>query len=235
MDKKYLPIGSVCTIKGKNKKVMITGFYSVEFTGNLKIKDYSGCAFPEGLLLPEFNCTFNHSDIETVDFIGFKNEEQSKFSNLLDELTGNNEVKNNDWTLASNESYSKILFDENGVVVLAEPVEKKEQDEKIEKKNDYEIDDEYNYNPFFREYDMLDSKEQTYYYDDIINNNIEEVNIDEREVDTLNKIELDEDGEIISREPDQKSNFSKYRFDENGILVEILEDYPEENSEDVLE
>ena len=37
MEQKYLPIGSVCTLKGKNKKVMITGYYSVEFNGNFKI------------------------------------------------------------------------------------------------------------------------------------------------------------------------------------------------------
>ena len=90
MEQKYLPIGSVCTLKGKNKKVMITGYYSVEFNGNLRIKDYCGCVYPEGMLLPEHSCTFNHTDIETIDFIGFKNDEQKTFQGLLNRLTGNN-------------------------------------------------------------------------------------------------------------------------------------------------
>ena len=41
MNEKYLPIGTICTLKGKNKKVMIVGVYGVEFNGNLKINDYT--------------------------------------------------------------------------------------------------------------------------------------------------------------------------------------------------
>ena len=129
MEQKYLPIGSVCTLKGKNKKVMITGYYSVSFSGNLKINDYMGCAYPEGMLLPEFVCSFNHTDIESVDFLGFKNEEQEIFKGLLNRLTGNTDEnatselhKENDIFLTSNSSYSKLLFDENGVVMIADPV-----------------------------------------------------------------------------------------------------------------
>ena len=48
---KYLPIGTVCTLKGNNKKVMVIGFFSVEYNGNIKMYDYQGCSYPEGILL----------------------------------------------------------------------------------------------------------------------------------------------------------------------------------------
>lgn len=231
MEDKYLPIGTVCTLKGKNKKVMITGFYAVEFNGNLKINDYSGCAYPEGLLLPELNCTFNHSDIENVDFLGYRNEEQVKFLNLLNELTGNVGPQSNEWVLASNETYSKLLFDENGVVVLAEPVLASKKEDKVDVSNNLEQDDKYDYNPFYKEYELEEEPEEIVSYDDILNTDIDEIKIDEADVNLLNKIEFDEFGEIVSNSKPQTSKFSKYKFDENGVLIEILEETPKETDE----
>ena len=86
MESKYLPIGSVCTIKGKSRKVMITGYYSIKFNGNLRINDYKGCIYPEGLLISDQTCSFNHSDIEKVDFVGYKNEDQEIFQKKKKQL-----------------------------------------------------------------------------------------------------------------------------------------------------
>ena len=222
MSDKYLPIGSICTLKSKHKKVMITSYYSVEFNGNLKIKDYQGCAYPEGLLLPEFACTFNHSDIEKVDFVGYKNEEYDKFSSLLNRLTGNETSttsSNNDWVLASSNSYSKLLFDENGVVVLAEPVEeiKKEDPVKEEKQPSFELKLD---NPFKKEY----SKELELNF----NTNIFEENKVEENRNTSNTIyKFDENGFVISEEvvtpADEEIKTEPavpvYKFDENGFVI----------------
>ena len=255
MEQKYLPIGSVCTLKGKNKKIMITGYYSVEFNGNLKINDYMGCAYLEGMLLPELSCTFNHTDIEKVDFIGFKNEEQKTFEGLLNRLTGNDKTeeekaadfhKQNDMYLTSNSTYSKLLFDENGVVMIADPViEKTETDTKKDwkninfDKNGYVISAELNEdrsNPFYKEYNTdsktIDSDIDTKKWN--IFNKIEfdengtvvsaETNINDKKDSLLNKIEFDENGTVISVGGDslkEETDYSQYRFDENGTLIAI--------------
>lgn len=254
MENKYLPIGSICTLKGKNKKVMITGYYSVEFKGNLTIKDYCGCAYPEGMLLPELVCNFNHTDIETIDFVGYKNDEQKTFEDLLNRLTGNvsEEEKakkfheDNEMFLTSNKSYSKLLFDENGVVMIAEPAKPKEPENNTKYHFDengtvISVERPEQENPFHVEY--KDSKEvkETPSKDWNIFKNIKfdgngtvvsaEVNEEPKE-NTLNKIEFDENGVVIAANGEtlkaQDMPKPQYRFNDDGILisdgVEVLED-----------
>lgn len=254
MENKYLPIGSICTLKGKNKKVMITGYYSVEFKGNLTIKDYCGCAYPEGMLLPESVCNFNHTDIETIDFVGYKNDEQKTFEDLLNRLTGNvsEEEKakkfheDNEMFLTSNKSYSKLLFDENGVVMIAEPAKPKEPENNAKYHFDangtvISVERPEQENPFHVEY--KDSKEvkETPSKDWNIFKNIKfdengtvvsaEVNEEPKE-NTLNKIEFDENGVVIAANGEtlkaQDTPKPQYRFNDDGILisdgVDALED-----------
>ena len=235
---------------------MIIGYYSVEFNGNLRIRDYQGCVYPEGLLLPDQVCTFNHTDIEKVDFLGYKDDEQYKFQRLLDRLTGNtNDVENaktfheeNDMVLTSSKSYSKLLFDENGVVVLAEPVlesPKSNVDIKFDKDGyviSNETDSDIN-NPFYKEYTTTEPK-----IEDSDNWNIfNKVEFDENGVvisaeekiepskeNLLNKIEFDENGVVISVGNDspvsnEESNANEYKFDENGVLISVGNDSPVSN------
>ena len=64
---RFLPIGTVCLLKGGNKKVMIIS-YLIFSTGNDKkaMYDYGACQFPEGVLDSKTGIGFNHSDIEKV-------------------------------------------------------------------------------------------------------------------------------------------------------------------------
>ena len=250
MEQKYLPIGSVCTLKGKNKKVMITGYYSVSFSGNLKINDYMGCAYPEGMLLPEFVCSFNHTDIEKVDFVGFKNEEQETFKGLLNRLTGNTDEmsaaefhKENEMFLTSNSTYSKLLFDENGVVMIADPVVEQPQEIKTADwknikfdENGYVIstgNDEDINNPFHKEYETNAKKEENN-TDWKIFNKIEfdedgtvvgaANNITDKKEEMLSEIKFDENGTVISVKGEdlkEEQSFNQYRFDENGTLIAL--------------
>lgn len=111
---KFLPIGTICSIKSSNKKIMITGFFSTEYSGNIKMFDYSGCDYPEGLLLSNKTCSFNHQDIEKVDHLGYYSLEHQKFNDLL----------NRQNTIDSNTEYktspilTNIQFNDNGVVVF---------------------------------------------------------------------------------------------------------------------
>lgn len=245
MNEKYLPIGTICTLKGKNKKVMITGFYSVEFSGNLKIKDYSGCVYPEGLLLPEQACSFNHTDIEHIDFKGYTNEEQLVFERRLKGLTGDNDEtaaaefhSKSDMVLASNKSYSKLLFDENGVVMIAEEAK---MPTKVEKQESVKLEVE---NPFHKEYVVSDTPVSNTSSADwkIFNNGLafsedgtvvaDINNLEEKKKSSLNDIKFDENGVVIavntvdevpSNSKDVESNI---KFDENGVVISEEEPVP---------
>ena len=256
MEQKYLPIGSVCTLKGKNKKVMVTGYYSVEFNGNLKIKDYMGCVYPEGMLLPEQTCIFNHTDIEKVDFLGLKNDEFYIFKNLLNRLTGNEKSeeekaaefhKENDMFLTSSSTYSKLLFDENGVVMIADPVEQPKKEMEKPSWNNIKfnesgtvvsIDEEDVQNPFYKEFENIKVPEQKHSSEWNIFNKIEfdengtviSVEENKEENNQLSKIEFDENGTVIAVNSDtlkEKNDLSKYKFDENGTLIAVEEDEEE--------
>lgn len=83
---KFLPIGTVVMLKGGSKRVMITGFCSVE-DGNIeKVYDYNGCLFPEGYLKSNQTCLFDHDQIEKVYHVGLEDEEQKEFHTQLLEV-----------------------------------------------------------------------------------------------------------------------------------------------------
>lgn len=129
MNKRYLPIGSVIKLKNNNKSIMITGYYSVEYAKDLEIYDYSGCAYPEGVMIKSSYCSFNQSDIKDVLFEGYKTDEYKTLTNglneideeimtggepqeiVLDELDSNKEKVNED------KSFKHYTFDENGILI----------------------------------------------------------------------------------------------------------------------
>lgn len=94
-----LPIGSVVTLKGGEKKVMIIGicqFQAVAGEEKPRIWDYVGCPFPEGYQGPSEGYLFNGDQIENVYVLGYQDEEQmamkTKYDMLLEELRKDSEV-----------------------------------------------------------------------------------------------------------------------------------------------
>ena len=213
MNEKYLPIGSICTLKGKNKKVMISGYYSMSFNGNIKIYDYMGCFYPEGTLNGDQSVSFNHSDIEKVDFVGYKNEDCEKFLKMLNNVSD----EKSEPVVTSSKDYSKLVFDENGVVVMAEPANNNVE---------YEFDEEGTVigvnNPFHQEYEP--KEEETKDNWDILKD-YEDTETPEEELvnSSLNKIEFDENGVVIgvSGWENQEPSNEQYTFDENGVVVGV--------------
>jgi hypothetical protein len=197
MERKYLPIGTVCTIKGQNKKVMITGFYSPKFNGNMIINDYVGCFYPEGMLVPEGVISFNHNEIENIDYLGFKNEENEKFQRLLDQVTGNvkeEEKTEETQTVSQTGIFSKIVFDENGVVTLAEPV--------VSQTTEAE-------------------EERTPYFSNIqFDENGYVVRADTSSVDNPFYKEYEADKKVKEVPENKWKIFDKIEFDDNGMIVE---------------
>lgn len=81
MKGKLLPIGTVVTIEGGTKKVMITGYYSKN-EGESKIYTYNGCIFPEGFMDNTF-LLFDQPEIEDVLYRGLENEESEEYAHLI--------------------------------------------------------------------------------------------------------------------------------------------------------
>ena len=125
MNKRYLPIGSVIKLKNNNKSIMITGYYSVEYARDLEIYDYSGCAYPEGVMIKSSYCSFNQSDIKEVLFEGYKTNEYTTLTNSLNEIdeevmsTGEPELKEVVFDKLENEdnTFKHYMFDENGKLI----------------------------------------------------------------------------------------------------------------------
>lgn len=86
MKKEYLPIGTVCILKGGTKKVMIIGFCSIPKEDSSKIFDYSGCLYPEGLISSNQICLFNNDQIEKIYHKGFDSQEDLDFKDKLENI-----------------------------------------------------------------------------------------------------------------------------------------------------
>lgn len=106
---KFLPIGSVCLLKGAKKRVMITGFLATgKETGN-KTFDYMGCIFPEGILSSEQNLLFDHEQIDKIFYLGYSDDEQKALSIRLKELDNKNEPNDGEISEISTSNNSNLL------------------------------------------------------------------------------------------------------------------------------
>ncbi len=93
---KYLPIGSVVLLEGDTKKLMITGFCS-STDEEEKEYDYSGCAYPEGIISLDEIYLFDHNQIKEISFVGYESEEEKEFKTILKEtLLEENNITNID-------------------------------------------------------------------------------------------------------------------------------------------
>ena len=86
--KKYLPLGSIVTLKEAEKKIMIIGRFQMSED---VLYDYSGVLFPEGYLNKDQLYVFNNSDIGSLYYMGMQNEEEFTFRKKLAELDQKNE------------------------------------------------------------------------------------------------------------------------------------------------
>ncbi len=87
MSNKLLPIGSVISLVGAKKKMMIVGA-SVKVADTDKVYDYIALPFPEGYIDSEKMFLFQANDIEAVHFIGYVNAEAQVYLNNYAEQLG---------------------------------------------------------------------------------------------------------------------------------------------------
>lgn len=85
---KFLPIGTVVSLKKSKSLVMITG-YCVK-SGD-KAYDYACCLFPDGILNFKDIIVFNHDRIKEIYYMGYKDENYKKINKyLIKEAKGEN-------------------------------------------------------------------------------------------------------------------------------------------------
>jgi len=110
MNEKFLPIGTICTIGGFNRQVMITGYFSTDYKGNITVKDYRAIVYPEGQL-EQVIVSFNHDEIKSVDYLGYIDDKFKEFNKVL------NSIKISFKKEITKDSKLKYEFDANGVVI----------------------------------------------------------------------------------------------------------------------
>lgn len=105
MQSKILPIGTVVYFEDMDKTFMIIGrAMQTEQKGELKLFDYCGCMFPEGLINSKL-IYFNQDDIDDIVFRGLINSDEvavSKYiiDNIGDKLSTEfkpNELEKVEW------------------------------------------------------------------------------------------------------------------------------------------
>ena len=218
---KYLPIGTVCTLKGNNKKIMIVGFFSIEYNGNIKMYDYQGCPYPEGLLLKSRLVSFNHNDVEKIDFLGYKDILHDNFNKILLKNTSKLDIDDERKTTIAN-----FQFDENGVVIFDGTVSQDMdvlQSTTLER--EIEIDNPFNrhYEPEIRPVNKNQSEILSPYVFDENGIIIAENPVTEKKAETKSNNDspyiFDENGVIIGEKGQEEVKNSNFKFDENGVVI----------------
>lgn len=87
---KFLPAGSVVLLEGATKRLMITGFCTMDNANSDVMYDYCGCLYPEGMISSDETALFNHDQIKEIYFIGLVDEEEIAFKEKLNELVNAN-------------------------------------------------------------------------------------------------------------------------------------------------
>lgn len=93
MYKNLLPIGSVVSLIGGEKRLMVCGRIVCK-GGEEQIYDYVGCLYPEGLMDSSEMYFFNRDAIEDYYFIGFQDKEELRFRHEILDNLGELEVIN---------------------------------------------------------------------------------------------------------------------------------------------
>lgn len=219
MEEKYLPIGSVVSVKGLNKKIMIIGYYSLEYQNSVKIYDYVGCNYPEGMLLKNNMFSFNHSDIISCEFVGYKDASYATLNNNL-----NGQLQSASKNMEQPKNFLNLKFDENGVVVYEEMSPVKKAPEVVKNKTVV--------NPFDVKSTKVEDKSKTpvmnnaFKFDEngvVVEDNTVKEN--KKDIESNFRYTFDENGfvtgevKVDSKVDDKKNDEVQYLFDENGFVI----------------
>lgn len=214
---KYLPIGTVCTVRNSNKKLMVISYFSLEYNGNVKMYDYKGCVYPEGLLLPSQTVSFNHEDIENIEYMGYQNDQYQVFNNTLTREEVGEAVSYEQKPIMTN-----FKFDENGVVIFDGSISN--EPEVLENITSPIL----NSNPFMAKTNYITEEEPLPPKVDIFKFDENGIVISDESVvssdistSTTSRYQFDENGFVIAdgNIREDRSNISDFKFDEDGTVI----------------
>ncbi len=94
MFERTLPIGSVVSLYGAEKRLMVLGYVKYLKGDETKVYDYCGCTYPEGFLDADTTAVFDHDDIEHIYALGFQNEVQQEFRERLIQILEERDAEN---------------------------------------------------------------------------------------------------------------------------------------------
>ncbi len=83
MKEKFLPIGTVVTLKGATVKLMITGFCAISPDHEGVMFDYSALPYPTGETVDGSRGLFNHNQIETINHMGYESPEDLEYKEQI--------------------------------------------------------------------------------------------------------------------------------------------------------
>ncbi len=88
----FLPIGSVVSLKGNEKKLMVIGRALIlGEEGSREYYDYAFCLYPEGML-GDAVIYGNHEAISVVHFAGFRDEEDDGVLKQIEDVLAQADV-----------------------------------------------------------------------------------------------------------------------------------------------
>lgn len=93
MNDKYLPLGSIVLLKGGKKRLMISGYATIDINKKDKMFDYCGCLYPMGVLSTDQNFLFDHEQIEKIYSLGYVDDEAKEFLRQLKENLTEENIK----------------------------------------------------------------------------------------------------------------------------------------------
>lgn len=74
-----LPLGSVVSLAELDHRVMILGYARYKEGDTSEVYDYVGCYYPEGYTGNDNSMIFNHSQISSLYYLGYNNQDSADF------------------------------------------------------------------------------------------------------------------------------------------------------------
>jgi hypothetical protein len=94
-----LPIGSVVSLTGYGRRVMVAGVRQIDADDTGKIWDYCGCNYPEGLVNSHKMILFDQNHIDSIFCLGYRDGDGLLFTQKLlekGEMPSPNEIYGGD-------------------------------------------------------------------------------------------------------------------------------------------
>jgi hypothetical protein len=120
---KYLPLGSICLLKGGKRYIVVIGYLGMGSEEKNTVYDYIGAVYPLGVITSDISFMFDHDQIEKVIFKGFEDEEGKEFNEKLNSLSKDDVLAQLQKTVEAQSPIKETTFTSNPTVSAQSPVQ----------------------------------------------------------------------------------------------------------------